>query len=59
MVPIADVVEKEKDGIIWRYRDQYGTHIPEHKMKDIFYLFDLYYSQVSEPPVKNQELTEA
>ena len=44
MVPIVDVVEREKDGIMWRYRDQNGTNIPENKMKDIFYLFDLYYS---------------
>ncbi len=56
---MMELIEKEKDGIVWKYKDLTGQQVPDYKLNDPFHLFDLYCSQATEPPIKDNELTDA
>ena len=56
---MMELIEKEKDGIVWKYKNLTGQQVPDYKLNDPFQLFDLYCSQATEPPRKDNELTDA
>ena len=47
---MIELIEREKDGIIWKYKDETKLQIPDYKINDPFFLFELYTSQATEPP---------
>lgn len=59
IAPMMELIEREKDGIVWKYKDLTKQQVPDYKLNDPFHLFDLYCSQATEPPKKDIELTDA